>query len=133
MGVQSGQTAQGTQSVAIGFQAGTSTQGQNSIAIGYQCGNTAQGSSSIAIGYLAGNISQGTQSIAIGYQAGQTQQPNNSIVLNAATAGLSGATQSAFYVAPVRQVTAASIIGTGYYLMYYNPTTKEIICTDTQA
>jgi len=85
---------------------------------------TGQGNSAIAIGNGAGQTGQGAYAIAIGNRAGATGQPNNSIVLNATGTALSGATASAFFVAPVRSN------GTGFAgsngALQYNITTNEI-------
>ena len=136
IGYQAGSTKQGQQSVAIGQNAGQFTQGDSAVTIGQQSGQYSQGASAIAIGQragqntqatgaiaigsLAGQSTQGTYSIAIGVQSGQTSQHQNSIILNATGAVLNSQTQSAFYVAPIRQASAANTL-------YYDSTTDEIV------
>lgn len=126
IGSGAGQYTQGGSSIAIGFWAGRSSQKFNSIAIGISSANANQGSQAVAIGYQAGYTGQGGYGIAIGSEAGKTNQPNNSIVINATTTPLSGATASAFYVAPIRNTTSTS-------LLYYNSSTSEIVHSSTSS
>ena len=91
----------------------------NRVHLGTNAGQTSQSSNAIAIGVLAGNYSQGTNAIAIGQYAGQTSQPANSIILNASGSTFSSATQSGFYVNPVRNTT-------GSQALFYEPSTREI-------
>jgi hypothetical protein len=79
-----------------------------------------QGTNSIAIGNNAGKSNQGDYSIAIGYGAGNTNQLANSIVLNASGVILNTATQSAFYVNPIRVSTATTNV------LVYSATSREI-------
>jgi hypothetical protein len=104
--------------VIIGRNAGLTNQGTNAIAIGFNAGNSGQGTNAVAIGVQAGYTNQGSGAIAIGYQAGQTNQATNSIVINASGSGFS-ATQSSFYVAPIRNCTQSTTLG-------YDATNKEI-------
>jgi len=90
----------------------------NRVHLGTNAGQTSQFSNAIALGVLAGNYSQGTNAIAIGQYAGQTNQPQNSIILNASGSTFS-ATQSGFYVNPVRNTT-------GSQALFYEPSTREI-------
>ena len=118
-GFNAGGNYQESYATAIGSNAGYYVQRRNSVAIGSESGYYIQGESSVAIGYQAGQYSQGSYSIAIGYQAGQTSQSSSTIVLNASGVTLNGSTNSAFYVAPVRNVTQTNVLG-------YNTSTKEI-------
>jgi len=87
-----------------------------------------QGGGSVAIGYQAGRAIQGNYAIAIGANAGLTNQPANSIVLNASGASLNGATQTAFYVAPIRNT---AVIPPTTAALYYNTSTNEIVGNNT--
>jgi hypothetical protein len=126
IGNTAGQTGQQSGAIAMGFQAGAfgatagSTQGQgvNAIAIGNSAGSTFQGSGAIAIGTSAGISTQGVNAIAIGVLAG-SQQAANSIVINALGTVVTGATASATYIAPVRNITQTTVLG-------YNTTTNEV-------
>ena len=123
IGTNAGEIGQQSGSVAIGTNAAKNNQKSNSIAIGFNAGQTGQDSGSVAIGFNAGQTAQGKNAIAIGNQAGQNQQPQNSIVLNASGSALSGTTENALYVTPIREDTASvcapKILG-------YNPLTKEV-------
>ena len=81
IGQSTGQTGQGSGSIAIGDSAGRSTQGENSVAIGVSAGQTNQGRFGIAIGYLAARTTQGENTVAIGRQAGDTLQSEQSIAI----------------------------------------------------
>jgi hypothetical protein len=121
IGGQSG-NAQGVGAIAIGLNASfTGPQGGNAIAIGSAAGNVNQGLQAIAIGRRAGVTNQGANSIAIGQGAGSTNQPPNSIILNAQLLSDLNASQSGFYVAPVRQDNANV-----NDVMFYNTVTKEL-------
>ena len=104
--------------IIIGRNAGLTNQGTNAIAIGFNAGNSRQGPNAVAIGTNAGYTNQGSGAIAIGFQAGQTNQAINSIVINASGVGFS-ATQSSFYVAPIRNSTQSTALG-------YDLNSKEI-------
>jgi len=111
--------AVGDHNITIGQNAGQTSQGTNAIALGFNAGNSGQGTNAIAIGNSAGFTNQGSGAIAIGYYAGQTNQAVNSIVINASGSGFSAATQSSFYVAPIRNYTQSTALG-------YDVTNKEI-------
>jgi hypothetical protein len=126
VGWMAGGQEQGAGAVAIGVSAGYQNQGENSISIGSDSGSSLQGNNAIALGRVAGNTAQGHHSIAIGAGAGSTNQAANSIVLNAQSTGSSSTdyvtlspTASGFYVAPIRELSSAKAL-------YYNPTTKEV-------
>lgn len=128
IGDNAGSGLQGFASVAIGWQAGMTNQGVQSIAIGPNAGLDTQGTGAVAIGNGAGAINQADYSIAIGAFAGQTNQANNSIVLNATGASLDQTTANTFTVMPVRDGgSAATLLGSGFYGVYYNPTTGEFV------
>ena len=76
----------------------------------------------IALGNGAGNTGQGSNAIAIGQGAGQTNQPANSIILNASGSTLDG-TNAGTYISPIR---ADATTSASTYIVYYNPTTKEM-------
>jgi hypothetical protein len=132
VGSGSGQSNQKTNAVAIGNGAGTLNQGEESVAIGYTAGYN-QGAHSIAIGantiandysVVVGKNAKGSSStVAVGYLAGNGSSVANSIILNASGAALNSA-NSGLYVKPVRRVSS---IPTGFFQMYYNPTTGEMI------
>ena len=109
----------GTNGVVIGYAAG---QGGNAytVAVGGGAGGTGQNTQAVAVGYGAGATSQGTYSVAIGTYAGYSSQAQSSIVLNASGA-TQNATNSGFYVNPVRNDT-----GNTSNVVYYNATTKEL-------
>lgn len=126
IGWMAGNHSQGGSAVALGSSAGYQDQGENSVAVGSDSGSAMQGSNSVAIGKVAGNTAQGHHSIAIGAGAGAANQSSNSIVLNAQSTGANSSdytplspTSTGFFVAPVRELSSASVL-------YYNPTTKEI-------
>ena len=79
MGYQSGQSTQGSQSVAIGYVAGQLSQNAQSVAIGSNAGQSYQSTQSVALGYNAGHDIQGSQSVAIGHQAGWRYQGAQSV------------------------------------------------------
>lgn len=124
IGTVAGANAQGQEAVAIGHEAGRENQSTLAVAIGSYAGYNNQGARSIAIGQLAGNNAQGATAIAIGYGAGQNNQPTNSIILNANGTTILDATNSGFYVMPVRNDT-----GNTTNAVYYNTTTKELTYT----
>lgn len=126
IGWMAGNQTQGAGAIAVGASAGYQDQGENSVALGSDSGSSLQGNNSIAIGKVAGNTAQGHHSIAIGAGAGAANQSSNSIVLNAQSTGANpidytplSPTTSGFFVAPIRELSSASVL-------YYNPTTKEI-------
>ena len=112
-------TGQDINAIAIGVSSGQTAQKSGAIAIGFQAGCTFQGTNAIAIGLGAGQNTQGTNAIAIGQFAGQTSQAANTIVLNALGTAVTGATASATYIAPIRNVTQTRALG-------YNITTSEV-------
>uniref|UniRef100_A0A6C0H6R6 Peptidase S74 domain-containing protein n=1 Tax=viral metagenome TaxID=1070528 RepID=A0A6C0H6R6_9ZZZZ len=119
IGTAAGQSNQGTYTVAIGYYSGYSTQGNNSVAIGIEAASNNQGTNAVAMGFQAGYTSQGNNAIAIGNLAGQTAQHTNSIVLNASGSALNSITAGATYIAPIRNVTQANLLG-------YNTTNNEV-------
>ena len=120
IGNGAGKNSQGDWAVSIGNAAGSTGQKNNSISIGAASGNFNQSTNSIAIGLYSGYTAQGENCIAIGNQAGMTSQPNNSIVLSASGNALSGNTQSAFFVDPIRNATNGSNV------LCYDTANKEI-------
>jgi len=117
--------SQGDSAVAVGYSAGYSNQGANAVAVGTGAATADQGGNAVAVGYGAGNDAQGANAVAIGAFAGQTSQADNSIVLNATGGALEQTTPNTFTVKPVRAVSGAT--PAGFYPMYYNPTTGEVI------
>ena len=117
--------SQGDSAVAVGYSAGYSNQGANAVAVGTGAATADQGGNAVAVGYGAGNDAQGASAVAIGAFAGQTSQADNSIVLNATGGALEQTTPNTFTVKPVRAVSGAT--PAGFYPMYYNPTTGEVI------
>ena len=94
----------------------------NTIGIGGSAGLTNQSGNAIAIGSGAGQTNQGANSIAIGNLAGQTNQAANSIVINATGTGVTGATGSASYIAPIRNPN------TSYNnFLNYDASTNEVV------
>jgi hypothetical protein len=144
IGSGAGSNTQGVNSVAFGADAGAYLQKANAVAIGYraakgdQAGPEYQGNGAISIGaFSSSNGGQGEYAVAIGYQTGANwsfdysvavgpfiqQVATNSIVLNATGSNLNSSVANAFYVKPIRDVTAQS----GFTVqLYYNPTTGEI-------
>jgi hypothetical protein len=121
LGRFAGNTNQAIDGTALGFHAGEYNQSSCAIAIGSYAGSTNQSINAIAIGCEAGQYSQGTNAIAIGQYAGQTSQPANSIILNASGVTMSSTTQaSALYIHPIRS-------GSGSNVLFYDPTTKEVV------
>jgi hypothetical protein len=110
----------------MGYLAGQTSQSAGAIAIGENAGNVTQGISTVAIGDNAGQNNQGAYSIAIGNNAGVTNQPTNSIVLNA-TSSTINPTTTGFFVNPIRTLEPTS----SYYQVYYNPTTDELVYSNT--
>lgn len=126
IGLNAGQTTQGTHGVAIGTQAGSSGQGAVAVAIGLQAGYDTQAVGAVAIGSGAGYITQGANAVAIGSNAGQSSQANNSIIINATGAVVNQTTANTFTVAPVRNDVANTA-----EVMFYNATSKEITYGNT--
>lgn len=121
IGAYSGNNNQLSHSIAIGTLAGNGNQQQYSVAIGYNAGQMTQGNNSVAIGNNACVNNQGAYSIGIGNNIHViTSQASQSIVLNASTLGFENATQSGFYVSPIRG--SSSTPGQ----VYYDTTTNEI-------
>jgi len=127
IGASAGGVSQGTQAVAIGTNAGGSYQSTDAVAIGVGAGKNAQGYSSVAIGAFAGQGVQGGTGNA---------QADNTIILNATGNPVNGVANqtNSFYVAPVRGVTSTGSwsnpthqLPSGFYMVAYNPTTKEFI------
>ena len=69
---------------------------------------------------------QGSKSRAIGYNAGKCNQASNSIVISAGNNTVNGATSSAFYVKPIRNVASSVAGNLPSELLYYNNSTGEI-------
>lgn len=113
-------SSQGSNAVAIGTNAATSTQGGNAIAIGYNAGFFVQSGNAVAVGVGAGQTGQGGNAVAIGAYAGMTGQHQYSIVINATGQPLNTATQSAWYVSPIRSTGATTSV------LLYNTSTSEI-------
>jgi hypothetical protein len=105
---------------AVVASAASFYQGNNAVAVGYAAGGSAQGANSVAIG---SNTKASTSSVAIGYLAGNGASAVNSIILNAGTTALNSA-NSGLFVKPVR---SASSVPVGFFQMYYNPTSGEIV------
>jgi hypothetical protein len=95
----------------------------SNIHIGENAGTVNQGNYGVAIGYRAGESNMGSNAIAIGKLAGNNAQPSNSIILNASANALN-ATQSGFFVEPIRLDNAVS----NSYIQY-NTATKELVYT----
>ena len=92
LGVNAGNSGQGSQTIAIGLNAASTSQGLNSIAIGIDAGKTSQGIRAIAIGESAAmNTGQGQSSVAIGYQAGRDDQGEYAVAIGNAAGQLRGA------------------------------------------
>ena len=123
IGTNAGRNTQGQSSIAIGNSAGLTGQGNAAIAIGKEAGETNQGANAIAIGELAGSTGQGANAIAIGFNAGQTGQTAGSIVINASGTAINGAAAGT-YLRPIR---ISSTVGTAANLLFFNPTTFELI------
>jgi hypothetical protein len=114
---------QGSNAVAIGLNAGQTNQGSNAVAIGAGAGYN-QGSNAVAIGLNAGQTNQGSNAVAIGAGAGQTNQGSNSIVLNATGAALSDISANTLVVKPIRNQNGAL---PSYASLFYNGSTGEVI------
>lgn len=159
IGLDAGQTSQGTLAVAIGSQAGNfnqgiaavavgrlsgnSNQGNDSVAVGTSAGGAGQGSTSVAVGYSAGTSNQGANAVAIGADAGQTSQGTNAIAIGK-LAGSSNQPANSI----ILNATGSALNGTnaGLYIsslradatssattigVYYNPVTKELTTSTT--
>lgn len=130
IGNQAGQKNQSYNSIAIGVNAGQINQKTTSIAIGDSAGKTDQASNSLAIGHNAGQLNQGNYSIAIGLNAGVTGQSPNSIIMNASEYYVD-ASDSAFYVSPIRSFESSETIGSLQYdentCEIFNNTSKNFI------
>ena len=72
--------------VHIGLNSGITTQGVNSVAIGVNSGNNNQGSNSVSIGNSSGQISQGDYSVAIGLFSGQNSLANGTVAIGSDSA-----------------------------------------------
>jgi hypothetical protein len=81
IGIQTGNTNQGSYAIAIGYQAGMSNENVYAIGLGYQAGNLNQGQFAIANGALAGFRNQGQFALAIGTTAGYTYQAQYAIAI----------------------------------------------------
>jgi hypothetical protein len=124
VGALAAQTGNADDTISIGRRAGNSTQNAYAIAIGYLAGTNNQGQNAIAIGERAGSSSQGAYSVAIGRYAGRNNIGSNSIIMNGTNANLDRTTTSAFFVAPVRNVS-------GNNILQYNSSTNEISYSNT--
>jgi hypothetical protein len=118
----SGYISSGDGAIAIGFLSGNTNQTRRAIAIGSGAGSANQGQSAIAIGYGAGLANQGTNSICIGTSCGNGSAAANSIALNSSGTVFNPPIANAFFVNPIRMTGS----GSGFFLMYYNPTSKEV-------
>ena len=127
IGVNAGLVSQKSSCIAIGVNAGSQIQSTNAIAIGESAGMFSQQSGAIAIGTGAGFQQQGTNSIAIGNSAGDAFQHQNTIILNATNSYIDSTTQSALYIAPLRNQTQSNLIGynTSTYEVSYFPTSSS--------
>lgn len=81
IGINAGQTNQGSYAIAIGCNAGRTNQNEYAIAIGDEAGSSNQRTAAIAIGNNAGFLNQSTHSIAIGENAGLSNQSHDSIAI----------------------------------------------------
>ena len=81
IGVQAGNTTQGSEAVAIGQYAGLNTQGAKAVAVGTLAGTTLQGSEAVAIGSSAAYGGQGVSAVAIGDSAGKNTQGDRSVAV----------------------------------------------------
>jgi hypothetical protein len=81
IGNSAGSVSQGNSSIALGLYAGNASQGNSSIALGANAGESNQSTGSIALGAYAGNYSQGSYTIALGAHAGEYLQSSSSIAL----------------------------------------------------
>jgi hypothetical protein len=132
IGNSAGWVSQGIGAVAIGVNAGANSQSIGAVALGIAAGENNQGNTAVALGTAAGGINQGESAIAIGFQAGVNSQGNNSIILNATGNILDQTTANTFTVKPVRDGgSAATLLGSGFYGVYYNPTTGEFVYAST--
>lgn len=154
IGYKAGEYGQTTEAIAIGNGAGNTGQGQDAVAIGGNAGATKQAQYAVAIGENAGSTSQEANSLVIGSNIstsvvatnysiliGTNIDPNGYtgvIMFNASSTTLTAGFSQAFYVNPVRAITGTLNNGTpqmsandyilnGLRLVYYNPTTKEIV------
>ena len=131
MGLDAGQTGQGTNAVAVGRLAANTSQGNTGVAIGYLAGCCNQGTNAIAVGLGAGRSAQGSDAIAIGTQAGQSGHSEWAIAIGR-DAGLKGqgaqavaigrlAGESSFgsYVVAIGGGAGQNINGTGGNLGIY--------------
>ena len=94
IGVNSGVTSQGTDSIGIGNLAGQNTQGNYAISLGSNAGQIFQGNNSVAIGRFAGETNQEKNSIAIGRLAGRTNQYSESIAIGYDAGGIDQSSNS---------------------------------------
>jgi hypothetical protein len=145
IGYTAGRICQGQNSVAVGYEAAVNYQGAASSAFGANAGGNYQGACAVAIGVCAGNQYQGSGAVALGSDAGQAYQGANSIaigksagsngcssgintgtiIINATGAVLIGTYTNALYIKSIRH--PGSSVPSGFYPMYYNPTTGEIV------
>ena len=114
-----GYSGQSDSAIAIGNTAGSSGQSNDAIAIGAYAGSNNQGLGAVALGTGAGYIGQGTYAISIGFGANSDIYQNASSIVIDARGGITTATDSGFYVNPVRPVQTS-------YPVNYNLTTNEI-------
>jgi hypothetical protein len=120
IGTSAGQLNQGLYAIALGLSSGRTIQSDYGIAIGANAAEFGQRINGIAIGTSAGQNTQGTSAIAIGNSAGTSAQPANTIILNASSIAFGVTSANATYIRPIRQ-------GNSTRLMYYNPTTFEVL------
>ncbi len=105
----------GGNTVTIGNGAGNNSQQNYSVAIGYEAGYINQQSNTIAIGRQTGHSNQGDYSIAIGAFAGSDKNDNvsqhdSTIVLNATGDYFMTSAPKGFYVKPIRNAPAATVL-----------------------
>ncbi len=127
IGRNAGYDSQEYAGVAVGNYAGYSSQGFEAVAVGDKAAPYSQNDRAVAVGHRAGYSNQGAAAVAIGAYAGQFDQAGNSIIINATNDTLN-ASDSGFYVKPVRYVAGGSsnVIG-------YNTSTGELFDTGASA
>ena len=74
IGLNAGQTDQGSNAIAIGYNAGQTNQGPFTLAVSQLAGQTNQGQGAIALGYASAFIDQGVYATSIGPFAGYRGQ-----------------------------------------------------------
>jgi len=107
-------SAQGDDTVAIGFGAGATSQNQASVAIGLNAGNNTQGQRAVAIGVSAGSQNQGDGSVAIGDKADINGNSANCLSINSSGGNLNNTGVRSFTlatVAPNTGVAGISAVG----------------------